>query len=1290
MIDPPSTRTSTQVTGRASNITFQQSGGDVSSLVVDGSSILPLSDVKQLRFSDGQDLSYRSGQISTNDGTILASDVERLYFHDGLRFYQFDSNKVNPLPGPGALYLNPTFGVALYSTSSDFNSRLDAVLALLGTDTDLEIVETSAPATPPTIVNTESPEPITSDMTPEPISNTPSVISTEFKVTLEPSKVTTSTDNPDTDPPTTDSPDEDPPTIDSPDEDESSDSSSEDSSCVETESSDVSTRNKEDDSYSCDEESSQSKSKSRNTKIDDVSDSCTCSETSALSDSSVSNESLTKSRRTRQSKGKSPHHHHSHLHGDASKRTRNTTRFDKSSSSRDSTIDSDITTTGSDTNDLNTKSSATEDKLSKTKKNRRREQRRSSYRHHHHHSGESDSRSTDGVQTNKKRCPAGHSRVKSNRSGGHHHHHSHSHRRTSKPNVTSDVGRTSTRDRSIQSDSTKSDGHSTNRGTKSSVTEDKSTKSKRVSQSERRHSTHRHSGEPTKERSSVGRQEDDTKSNKKHCPAGHFRVKTKTSIRRRHHHNHTHMDLKSRTPHSHRSVHDNTSLRHDHTHLGRDSTIKSMSHSDTGVRDEDMSRSSKTSSKTSQDSDRTETSDSHVHTSRSRRLASEAESPCYGMRCYAISQAFSLFDSPRRFVRQQQRDPESLDLNLDSTTLNFQLVVDSEFGSISLMHEGQQLINLTDSEGILLTDLQSFSFIDKNLIVTDKDGREIVKFDDVQVLFIFNGTHVGRSEGPVETTRALNGKLYVSDEQAFLSSSEELNNLIDEQLQRVFPDTSRILVEFETLANGDELLSIDETNVLTLNSAEVTEVPEQSFIQYANNTVYIQDTVQGRLVNMYPGISQLFVLNGIQPGLVRYNEVITNELPGEGTLYIHRPSATGLYSRHVPINNAITQRINSLNTPDDGFEFSIQFEPQPDGETPFVTVVVDDVPLIQLNPANTDEQSILPEQVIIYRNQTVIVLMGDIVLNDFKNVEELVYFDGRDLITFKESAPNALPGGGQIFVSEKQGFYSVAMVLNNMIIEALLAVEPSTPDPLSTTATPSSTVPPQTTSVYYPTMSTEAPSEGTRSHGRSTSSPGKERKTPSPGASTKKHRGGSTPSKPGLTPNSSRRKPSRTPDGSKVQNGSSEVVGERSRTNRPDGSSFAKSPYYYIPRRSRPKSHRHCKGESSNSSSTNTSVNVDDKSSDSSRYTREGVRGHGRHVHGQQKQSTRKHASPSSLTPSRQPSRKPSSPSSDSITPLHFDRSSVVGDGSRSQKKDKSSSKSVNIQERKSSSVSQQ
>ena len=1154
-VDPPTTRTSTQITGRVNDISFPENGDDITYLVIDGNSTLPLNNIKQLRFSEGQDLSYANERISTNDRTVLADDVERLYFYDGFRFYQFDTNKINTLPGPGSLYLNPTFGIALYSTDSDFNSRFDGILAQLGSiDPDLEVVETPAPTTTPTVVSTDSPLPITTGTTPEPTtttrtvvstesplpittpgptSNTPSVISTEVVVTLEPSTATPSTDATSTNPPTTDSTNEIPPIT-----DESSDSSSEDSSCVESsetsETSVRSTRRREEEDF-CDEESSRSKSESRNKKLDSDS-----SETSTLSKSSVSNDASTKSRKASRSEGRSyRRHHHSHLHRGTSKRTMNTTHG-RGDSIRDGTGDSDISSSNSDASDHDTKSSSTDDRSVKTKKGSRRERRHSSHRH-------------------------------------------------------------------------------------------------------------RHSGEPTKvssSRSLVGRPEDDLGSNKKHCPAVHFHVKSKSRHHHHHdhHHHHHHHDHHDHQSHTH-SDRDNVEHRHHDTHLHRDSSINSTSRSGTRVHDEDTSESSTKSSKSSRElsvnvaSDSSTGSHSHVHNSRSRRFTDEAQTPCYGLPCYAISQAFSLLDSPRRTVRQQQRDPESLDLNLDTTTLDFQLVVDADVGSISLMHEGQQLINLTDSEEITLTDTLSYSYNDKNLVVTDRDGREIANFDDIQELFVFNGTLVGRSEGPIESTRALNGKLYVGDDQAFLSSSLELNNLIDEQLERIFPDTLRIMVEFETLADGNELLSIDGTNVLTLNGAEVTEVPEQSFIQYANNTVYVQDTVQGRLANIFPVILQLYVLNGVQPGLVGYNEVITNELPGEGSLYVHRPSGTGFYSRHVPINNAITQRINSLSIPDDGLVFSVRFEPQPNGESPFVTVVVDDEPLIQLNPADVDDQSIQPEQMIIYRNQTVMILVGDIVINDYKDVEELVFFDGKDLITFKESSPDVIPGGGQVFVSENQGFYSVDTVLNDRIGEALLAVEPATSDPVSMTTTPLATVPPPTTSDYYPTESTEAPLEGSRSIERSTNSPCEERKTPS-------HDHGSSKD------------------------------------------SFPKSrKYQSIPRRSRPKSYRPCKGRSSTSSSSNTSVSLDDKSSDSNRSTSESS-GSVPGEHRPRKQSTRKHSRKSSLTTSSQHPRKPSVLSSESITPSHAHRSSDLGDGSRVSLKERSTNP-ANEPRRGPSSVSQ-
>ena len=114
----------------------------------------------------------------------------------------------------------------------------------------------------------------------------------------------------------------------------------------------------------------------------------------------------------------------------------------------------------------------------------------------------------------------------------------------------------------------------------------------------------------------------------------------------------------------------------------------------------------------------------------------------------------------------------------------------------------------------------------------------------------------------------------VSKVKAFYSSSQQLNMLLGDQLARVLPRQSDIMLMFQTLPGGDLMLLIDGESVVTLSGAEVKPVPISNFILYTNATIYVHSVVKQREDKVYARVNQFYVLNGIHPGLEKSNEAV--------------------------------------------------------------------------------------------------------------------------------------------------------------------------------------------------------------------------------------------------------------------------------------------------------------------------------------------------------------------------------------------------------------------------------
>ncbi|XP_064399047.1 uncharacterized protein DDB_G0271670-like [Halichondria panicea] len=142
---PTSTQrqSSFSVSSRDNDITTRQSTGGDNILVANGEDVLIVDNIQQ---QSVEGIDYTGGTITLPDGTVVANNVNTLTYFDGFRFYEFTSDTINDLPGPGMLYYNPTTGTALYSINGVFNSQLDSFISSITPPTQPEeVTPTTAP-----------------------------------------------------------------------------------------------------------------------------------------------------------------------------------------------------------------------------------------------------------------------------------------------------------------------------------------------------------------------------------------------------------------------------------------------------------------------------------------------------------------------------------------------------------------------------------------------------------------------------------------------------------------------------------------------------------------------------------------------------------------------------------------------------------------------------------------------------------------------------------------------------------------------------------------------------------------------------------------------------------------------------------------------------------------------------------------------------------------------------------------------------------------------------------------
>ena len=228
-----------------------------------------------------------------------------------------------------------------------------------------------------------------------------------------------------------------------------------------------------------------------------------------------------------------------------------------------------------------------------------------------------------------------------------------------------------------------------------------------------------------------------------------------------------------------------------------------------------------------------------------------------------------------------------------------------------------------------------------------------------------------------------------------------------------------------------------------------------------------------RLDEVYSGVNQFYVLNGVRPGLEKYNESVSKQVPGGGRLHVHTTSGGAFYSRSSQINNAVSEHIRRLSEPPSSLVFAITFENNRDGGndgTPEVVLLVNSDEIFRFDPGDTEDQSLMLKHSLKYTNETLFILEGSDVAGAFIEVKELVVFDGFKIGEYERSTVMQFAGGGQIFNSGSRAFYSVNTNLNDQIGEALLAAGSVSQIPVSIpTDSPLTTVPAHSHTTLPPT-----------------------------------------------------------------------------------------------------------------------------------------------------------------------------------------------------------------------------
>ena len=148
------TRETVMIIPASDDITFPSSS-DQTILTVNDKDVIDLNGVSRVTTTKGA--LFQNNVVSLPDGSILADNVNMFVYYDGFRFYCFNESLINPLGGPGNLYINPATGTSLYSISSAFNRTLDDPFrAIVNPPTSPPSTTTTSTAPPTLSTTTES------------------------------------------------------------------------------------------------------------------------------------------------------------------------------------------------------------------------------------------------------------------------------------------------------------------------------------------------------------------------------------------------------------------------------------------------------------------------------------------------------------------------------------------------------------------------------------------------------------------------------------------------------------------------------------------------------------------------------------------------------------------------------------------------------------------------------------------------------------------------------------------------------------------------------------------------------------------------------------------------------------------------------------------------------------------------------------------------------------------------------------------------------------------------------
>ena len=325
------------------------------------------------------------------------------------------------------------------------------------------------------------------------------------------------------------------------------------------------------------------------------------------------------------------------------------------------------------------------------------------------------------------------------------------------------------------------------------------------------------------------------------------------------------------------------------------------------------------------------------------------------------------------------------------------------------------MINLSNPEREVFYHSVTLKLEDNSLKISS-GGYVHSHYDGVKNVITFDGKRISEHREAMAQVQVLKGQLFVSQDKAFYSSSQQLNMLLNDQLARVIPRHSGTMLMFQVLPGGDLMLLIDREPVVTLSGAEVMEIPISGFIQYRNGTIYVHSVIKQKVDMVYSGVDQFYVLNGIRPGLERHSKNVSNlQISGGGRLYVHVNSDTAFYSRNGQINIAIDEHTSRLSQPPQNLVFTIRFKNNSDSQNNGIVLLVNGEEIFHIDPRDTDDQSLTLRHSLKYTNEMLFILEGNDVACGFIDIKELLIFDGFTIRKYKGSAGVLFAGGGQVF-----------------------------------------------------------------------------------------------------------------------------------------------------------------------------------------------------------------------------------------------------------------------------------